>query len=237
MVFGVILAGGVGSRMNLADMPKQFLPLGDKPIVMHTLEKFLAATRLDAIYLGVHPEWVSHMNGLITNHISTDKKITVVPGGEDRNSTLFHVIDTIEADFGPSDEHIIVTHDAVRPFVTLRMIDDNIDAATKFGACDTVVAAIDTIVKSVDGNIIADIPDRRELYQGQTPQSFRMNLLKELFFSLSEGEKAVLTDACKICVVRNQPVHLVEGSTSNIKITTLGDYKIAQAMIGGAVND
>ena len=233
MIFGAILAGGTGSRMNIADMPKQFLPLGDKPIVIHTLEKFLLCKRFDAVYLGVHPSWVTHMQDLIGQYVKTGQKIVVVPGGGDRNQTIFNIIDGIEADFGQSDEHIIVTSDAVRPFITLRMIEENIDAALEYGAVDTVTPAIDTIVCSNDGKVISDIPDRRRMYQGQTPQSFRISLIKRLYESLTDEEKGILTDACKICVVRNQPVYLVEGETSNIKITTVSDYKIAQAMLGG----
>lgn len=233
MIFGAILAGGTGSRMNIADMPKQFLPLGDKPIVVHTLEKFLLCGQFDAIYLGVHPSWVTHMQDLIAQYIKTEKKIVVVPGGGDRNETILNIVEGIEADYGESDEHIIVTHDAVRPFVTMRILEDNIAAAKEHGAVDTVTPAIDTIVCSQDGRLISDIPDRRMMYQGQTPQSFRMSMMKRLYLSLSEEEKSILTDACKICIVRNQPVHLVEGEISNIKITTISDYKIAQAMLGG----
>lgn len=233
MIFGAILAGGTGSRMNIADMPKQFLPLGDKPIVVHTLEKFLLCGQFDAIYLGVHPSWVTHMQDLIAQYVKTQKKIVVVPGGGDRNETILNIVQGIEADYGESDEHIIVTHDAVRPFVTMRILEENIAAAKEYGAVDTVTSAIDTIVCSQDGRVISDIPDRRMMYQGQTPQSFRMSMMKRLYLSLSEEEKSILTDACKICIVRDQPVHLVEGEISNIKITTISDYKIAQAMLGG----
>lgn len=233
MIFGAILAGGTGSRMNISDMPKQFLPLGEKPIVIHTLEKFLLCDQFDAVYIGVHPSWVTHMQDLVGTYVNTQKKIVVVPGGADRNQTILNIIEGIERDYGESDEHIIVTHDAVRPFITMRIINDNIAAAKAYGACDTVTPAIDTIVRSEDGQLISDIPDRRRMYQGQTPQSFRMSLLKELYLSLNEQEKEMLTDACKICVVRDRPVHLVEGEISNLKITTISDYKIAQAMLGG----
>jgi len=238
MIFGIVLAGGVGSRMNTtANMPKQFLPLGDKPIVMQTLDKFVTCDRFDAVYIGTHPDWVDHMAELIETHIASDVPITVVAGGSDRNATLFNVIAKIEEDHGEDENHIIVTHDAVRPFVTLRMINENIDAAKEYGAVDTVVAATDTIVRSLDGEFIESIPDRSKLYQGQTPQSFNMNLLKRLFAELTEDEKAVLTDACKICALRGAKVRLVEGSAQNIKITTVGDYKIAQAMLGGIIVD
>lgn len=238
MVFGAILAGGVGSRMHNADMPKQFLPLGDKPVIIHTLEKFLTCMQLDRIYIGVHGDWIGYMNDLVERYVPGQKeRITVVAGGSGRNETIFHIVDDIEEHFGSSREHIIVTHDAVRPFVTLRMIEENIAAAREFGAVDTVVPAVDTIVVSRDGQVIHEIPQRADMYQGQTPQSFRIHVLKELYGSLSLEEKQILTDACKICVVRNYPVHLVMGAATNLKITTPGDYKIAQAMMGGSFHD
>lgn len=237
MIFGAILAGGTGSRMNIADMPKQFLPLGDKPIILHTLEKFLLCDRMDRVYVGVHPDWVGHMQDLLERQVPQKERVTLVPGGGDRNSTIFNIVDKIEADWGQSDDHLIITHDAVRPFVTLRILEENIEAARAFGACDTVVSAVDTIVVSENGETISQIPDRRLMYQGQTPQSFRISLLKTLYQSLDEEEKAILTDACKICVVRQTPVRLVEGDVSNLKITTVSDYKIAQAMVGGQVVD
>lgn len=238
MIFGAILAGGVGSRMHMADMPKQFLPLGDKPIIIHTLEKFLLCSRFDKIYIGVHADWIGYMDSLIAKYIpQCAQHIQTVPGGADRNSTILNIVDAIEQTFGTDDESIIVTHDAVRPFVTLRMIEENIDAAIAYGAVDTVTAAVDTIVVSEDGTLISDIPQRTRMYQGQTPQSFRISLLRELYQSLSQEEKQVLTDACKICVVRDYPVHMVEGASTNLKITTPGDYRIAQAMVGGDNSD
>lgn len=238
MVFAAILAGGVGSRMHMADMPKQFLPLGNKPVIIHTLEKFLLCRDFDQVYLGVHPDWVGYMNDLVERYVpGQEARITVVAGGSDRNSTIFNIVDAIEESYGPSEDHIIVTHDSVRPFVTLRMIEENIAGAKAHGAVDTVVPAVDTIVVSQDGKLISNIPDRAQMYQGQTPQSFRIQVLKNLYASLSQEEKKILTDACKICVVRDYPVHLVMGSTTNLKITTPGDYKIAQAMVGGHIGD
>jgi len=238
MIFGAILAGGTGTRMGNYALPKQFLDLGGRPVIIHTIEKFLTCASLDAIYVGVHRDWIVYLQDLLKKYLpGMADTITVVCGGEDRNTTLFNVIDKIEADHGVSEDHIIVTHDAVRPFVTLRMIEENIAAAKEYGAVDTVIPAVDTIVCSQDGDFIASVPDRRQMYQGQTPQSFKIGLLKELYYSLSEEEKAVMTDACKICVVRDRKVKLVQGSDTNIKITTPGDLKIAQAMVAGEILD
>ena len=238
MVFGAILAGGVGSRMHNADMPKQFLPLGNKPVIVHTLEKFLTCQEFEKVYIGVHADWLGYMYDLVEKFMpSQAARVEVVSGGADRNGTIFNIIGEIEKVYGESDAHIIVTHDAVRPFVSLRMIQENIAAAREYGAVDTVVSAADTIVVSENGSTISDIPNRAYMYQGQTPQSFRIHVLKALYSSLTEDEKKVLTDACKICVVRNYPVHLVMGAVTNLKITPPGDYKIAQAMVGGKICD
>ena len=220
MIFGAILAGGTGTRMGI-DKPKQFLMLGEKPIIIHTIEKFLLCEKIDQVYVGIHPDWIDHAQDLIEKYIKIDKKVILVPGGKDRNSTIFNIVDAIEERFGESEEHIIVTHDSVRPFVTLRIIEENIAAAVEFGACDTVIGAVDTIVVSEDGKMITEIPDRKKMFQGQTPQSFRMSMIKKLYYDLTDAEKSILTDACKICVVRNVPVKLVRGEVSNLKITTI----------------
>lgn len=238
MIFGAILAGGTGTRMNMTDMPKQFLPLGGKPVVIHTLEKFLLCSRLEHVYIGVHPNWVLHMEDLVEKYICMRREcVHVVEGGKDRNSTIMNIVSAIEQDFGAGPDNYIITHDSVRPFITSRILNDNIDAVLKYQACDTVIPATDTIVVSEDGERISEIPVRSRMYQGQTPQSFQIDLLKELYQSLDEQEKAVLTDACKMAVVRDRKVYLVKGEPSNLKITTVSDYKIAQAMVGGEVID
>ena len=121
MVFGAILAGGTGTRMGV-DKPKQFLMLGEKPIIIHTIEKFLLCDKIDHIYVGIHPDWIDYAQDLLDKYIKIEKRIELVPGGIDRNSTIFNIVDAIEKTYGEDDEHIIVTHDSVRPFVTLRII-------------------------------------------------------------------------------------------------------------------
>ncbi|MBR1779751.1 MAG: 2-C-methyl-D-erythritol 4-phosphate cytidylyltransferase, partial [Clostridia bacterium] len=228
MIFAAILAGGVGSRMNIADMPKQFLPLKAKPIIIHTLEKFILNDRFDKIYIGVHPNWLLYMKDLLKKYNLQIEKIKILPGGLDRTETILNIIKEIKADVGGTNlsEHILVTHDSVRPFVTSRIINDNIDAASRFGACNTVVQAIDTIVVSEDADTVKSIPQRSLMYLGQTPQSFNLELIIKLYDSISESDKATLTDACKVCVLKNIPVKLVRGEYSNFKITTITDYKM-----------
>lgn len=233
MVFAAVFAGGIGSRMGNSDTPKQYLDLGSKPVIIHTIEKFFINNRIDEILVLCPKAWVAHTNALIKKHIPEGKKITVIPGGATRNGTLENAIEYIEANCEVDEDTVIVTHDAVRPFLTHRIIEENVDAALKYGACDTVIPATDTIVESADGKMITSIPDRTKMFQGQTPQSFRLKELKRVLLSLTEEEKAILTDACKIFSIKNKDVYMVEGEVFNIKITYPYDLKVAHTLLKG----
>lgn len=149
-----------------------------------------------------------------------------------------NIIKTIEKNKVITDEDVIVTHDAVRPFLTRRIIKENIDFVLENKAVDTVIPATDTIITSKNGEDIESIPLRNEMYQGQTPQSFNINSLRTNYNNLSDDNKKILTDACKIMVVSNQRVKLVDGELYNIKITTPYDLKVANSIIkGGMIND
>lgn len=231
MIYAEILAGGKGTRMGNTAMPKQFLMLGDKPIFIHTVEQFLLNMRVEKVLICTPAKWIAYTKDTLKKYIKNRDKIAVVAGGASRNDTIMNGIRYIEENFGLNDDDIILTHDAVRPFLTQRIIDDNIDGAIKYGAVDTVVEAFDTIVHSKDGKIITDIPVRSEMYQGQTPQSFNIKLLKSFFESLTEEEKGILTDACKALVMKGTPVHLVRGEGYNMKITTQYDLKVANGLV------
>lgn len=126
----------------------------------------------------------------------------------------------------------------MRPFLTRRIIKENIDFVLENKAVDTVIPATDTIITSKNGEDIESIPLRNEMYQGQTPQSFNINSLRTNYNNLSDDNKKILTDACKIMVVSNQRVKLVDGELYNIKITTPYDLKVANSIIkGGMIND
>ena len=237
MVFAVVLAGGKGSRMGNSDTPKQFLKLGKSPIIVQTVEKFYVNSKFEKVIVLCPEQWVSHTSNILRKSIPDDSRVTVISGGNTRNETLYNAIKYIEENYGLDDDTIIVTHDAVRPFVTHRIIEENIEAAEKYGACDTVVPATDTIVQSAKGDIINSVPNRAELFQGQTPQSFKAKKLKELYESLTDEEKDVMTDACKIFVIKGEPVHLVQGEVFNMKITYPFDLRVAQTMIEGAITN
>ena len=228
MVFGVLLAGGVGSRMG-NEKPKQYLNIADRPIIIHTIEKFYVNETFEKILVLCPEQWISHTQNLIKKYIGETERIVVIAGGETRNETIMNAIRHIEGEYEVDDETIILTHDSVRPFVTHRIIEENIEYARKYGAYDTAVPSTDTIVQSEDGKIISTVPDRSKMYQGQTPQTFRLKKLKSLYES--EGEKEILTDAAKIFVMKGEDVYLVEGEVSNIKITYPYDLRVAETLI------
>lgn len=231
-IFGVILAGGNGTRMGNVEKPKQFMQLGNKPIIVHTIEKFMLNSSFEAIIVLVPSQWVKHTQDIVKKYINTNlNSVFVIQGGASRNETIMNSIKFIEENYTLNDDTIIVTHDSVRPFVTHRIIEENIKYAQQNDACDTVIPATDTIVESIDGKLISSIPDRKAMYQGQTPQSFRAKKLRELYNALSEQEKDILTDACKIMILKGEKVHLVSGEVYNIKITYPYDLTMAQAIL------
>ena len=222
MVYAVILAGGVGSRMG-GDKPKQYLTVKDKPIIVYTIEKFFAVPDFEKIIVLCPKQWVEHTKNLIEKHIApASDKIAVIEGGDTRNETIMNAIKFIEAEGNLNDDTIIVTHDSVRPFVTGRIIKENIEFAKQYGACDTVISSI---------------PDRSKMYQGQTPQSFNALKLKNIYNSLSDEEKDILTDAAKIFVIKGENVALVEGETFNMKITYPYDLKVAKSLLEDESDD
>ena len=202
-IYGVILAGGQGSRMGNSDKPKQFLEVGGRPILIHTVEKFIVIPDFCKILVLVPKSWLAYTKDIIRKYIDQHKKIIVIEGGSTRNETIMNAIQYIEDAGCLTDETVIVTHDSVRPFVTYRIIEENIRYAKECGACDTVIPASDTIVESTDGNFISNIPERNLMYQGQTPQSFKAVRLRHIYGSLTDEERNILTDACKIYILKN----------------------------------
>ena len=236
MIYGVVLAGGVGSRMGNVGKPKQYLLVGDKPILVHTLEKFYMQSEFEKVLVLCPTEWISHTKNLVRKYMNDTERIVVLEGGETRNETIMNSIAYIEKEGNLNEDTIIVTHDSVRPFVTQRILEENIRYAKEYGACDTAVAATDTIVCSEDNVVISDIPERRKMYQGQTPQTFKALKLRQLYEALSPKEKELLTDAAKIFVMKGEKVHIVDGEVFNIKITYPYDLRVAEALIKGEEN-
>lgn len=232
MLFAAILAGGKGSRMGNQDKPKQYLLLNDKPIIVYTIEKFLVLSEIDEVLVLCPEAWIEPTKDILKAYCGENKRLKVLSGGATRNDTIMHAITYLDEVYDLSENDALITHDSVRPFVTYSIIEENIRAMEEYDVCDTVIPCTDTIVDSDDGAVVSDIPDRSRLYQGQTPQTFKIKCMQRTFASLNAEEKKVLTDACKIFNLKDVPVKLVKGEPFNIKITYPSDLKIAHALLG-----
>ena len=232
-IYGIVVAGGTGTRMGNAEKPKQFLHIGDKPILVHTMEKFYINSRLDKVLVLCPEPWISYTKDLLEKYLPDSNQYVVLQGGRLRNDTIMNAIQYIEENYGLEEDTYVITHDAVRPFITQRVLEENMAFAQTGQPCDTVIPATDTLVESIDGETISQIPNRANYYQGQTPQSFRAKEFKELYNSLTEDEKESLTDATKVFVIKGKQVALVMGETFNIKVTYPYDLQLAETLLRG----
>ena len=226
MVYAAILAGGSGMRMG-GSLPKQFLSVGDIPIIIRSIQAFIDSGSVDRIFVAVSEDYYDYTSELIGKYIGK-KNITVVVGGKNRNGTLLNVLREIG---NISGDDVILTHDAVRPFIDKRIIDENINAAIEYGACNTVVPAVDTILRSSDGKFIESVPVRSEIFHAQTPQSFNALKLLELYEKLNDDEMEKFTDSCSVFLAAGERVFLVTGDRNNIKLTYPEDMERAENII------
>lgn len=231
MIIAGIVAGGKGSRMGNSELPKQFMEISQKPIIVHTIEKFLFYSEIDAVIVGINPEWSDYMYELKAQYFPNAENLFITDGGKDRNETILHIISSAKSVLDASENDIIVTHDAVRPFVTEKMIFDNIKALEKYDVCTTAIGATDTIVCSKDGSIVTDFPIRSNMFQEQTPQTFRIGAFERVYNDMDDNEYKNITDACKLFYLSGYDVGIVDGDVSNIKITYPFDFKVAEAIM------
>jgi 2-C-methyl-D-erythritol 4-phosphate cytidylyltransferase len=228
MIYAAIVAGGTGSRMG-ADIPKQFLEVGGKPIIVRTIESFLANSNIDRVYVGVHSDWTEKLGAMCRG--LNMKRIGILPGGSDRNATVFKIVGEILREHEISESDILLTHDGVRPFVSQKIIDENISAMKNFGGVTTALPSTDTMLYSEDGGSITSVPERSKMFRAQTPQTFRLPELLAAYRSLDERQVSQLTDTASIFTSAGLQVGLVRGDENNIKITTPFDLKLAELII------
>lgn len=216
MVLAAILAGGSGTRMGAAS-PKQYLQLGNEPILVHSVRAFFRHERVDRVCVVVPEAYKEETQSLIASFFGADSGIAVLAGGANRSLSLLQAARHFSA-FCPADS-VFLTHDAVRPFVTKRMIDDSIEACLQHGAVGTVIPAVDTILLSEDGKCISAVPTRSTVFHAQTPQTFTLGTLWQLLEAADDKQHAAFTDGCSVFLQAGLPVAMVYGETYNIKIT------------------
>ena len=231
MNYAIILAAGVGQRMRSGGLPKQFLKLMGKPIIIYTLEKFEDCQDIDRIILICHGAYLDLMNELIG--LYKLKKITkVVGGGKDRQSSLKAGLDAMYAD-APKDSDIVLIHDGVRPLVGESTIRENIRVASKYGCAVTVRKVSESVV--VTETLDADIDSfmkRDNTYSLTAPQTFTVKEIKKIKLTDDNSKNGLpLLDAAMIYANNGGKVKLVKEQNNNLKVTTPEDYYYLKAML------
>lgn len=229
MIFAAMLAGGIGTRMGL-DKPKQFEIVGNKPILAHSIEKFLKVDEIDKIIVSSPKDYIETTESLIRDYFDKNERIVVIEGGETRNGTILNSINYAKTHYDDEDS-IMITHDASRIFVSTDLIKKSIINVKNHDAASPVIPAIDVIFESKEEGKLTDIPLRKNLVHSQTPQSFKINRFIEIYEDLNEEEIAKLDEAMILFFLRDGDISLFEGESANFKITRDIDLKIAEAYL------
>lgn len=220
--YAIILASGTGSRFG-ADIPKQFVKIADKTILEHTIEIFEKSEYINEIFIVITPEYRDFAQEIILKN--SYKKVTkLLNGGEIRKESSYIGINAIE-----DEEANVLIHDCARPFVSQRIIKDCIKALEQYSAVGVAIPTSDTIVETNNG-IIKNVPPRSNLMRMQTPQGFKMSVIKKAH-ELSKNDKN-FTDDCGL-IVKNGlcDVYIVNGDDKNIKITYPSDISLAEKLL------
>lgn len=229
MKIAMILASGTGSRMGNTDCPKQFLLIYNKPLIVHTIEAFEMHDEIEEIVVVTNESYIDQVK-VWCKQYDLEKVKLVVAGGDSRQKSVYAGLSAL-AQTGTKEDDIVLIHDAARPLISQNIITDNIRACEKYNAVDTVILASDTIIRSVNGETITEIQKRSELFQGQTPQSFRFGIIKNAHDVALAKNDTDTTDDCKLVLKTGVDIHLVQGSKLNFKITTFDDLMMLKALL------
>jgi 2-C-methyl-D-erythritol 4-phosphate cytidylyltransferase len=220
----VIFAGGIGARMNSRAVPKQFLEIHGKPVIIHTLEHFEEHPDIAAIAIAIVPDYRDHLARLLHRY-ELAKVRWVVDGGETGQLSRHRALQAVAVDC-PADT-IVLIHDGVRPLIDADLITRNIASVVAHGSCITCTKITETVVSSSDDRIDDVIP-REHVYTAQAPQSFRLGEILDLYDrAIAEGASDII-DSCTLMHRYGREIHRIDGPRSNIKITTPEDYYICR---------
>ncbi len=220
MIYTIVVAAGKGVRMQ-SDRPKQYLHIGDHPILFHTLKAFDQCRNIDHLIVVVPADDIDYCRKKVIApaDLQTDAKLVV--GGVRRQDSVCNGLDAI-----PEREGIVLIHDGVRPLVTVELIEACIQGAQDHGACIPALTPVDT-AKQVKGDVVERTLLRENLRFAQTPQAFQLPLIRKAHREAKSKQWSVTDDASLVEII-GESVHTIEGSRENIKITTPHDLGLAE---------
>ncbi len=230
MNIAVIFAGGVGKRMKTKGLPKQFLKIDGVPILVHTLRHFQNSGVIDAIVVVMLDSYIGHTRELVREYGLT-KVADVVPGGSTGQESIYHGLLAAEK-LSDGPETVVLIHDGVRPIVEDGLIEANVRSVREFGSAVSSVRCKETIVTvDEESRRICDVPDRNVAWIARAPQSFFLRDILALHRDCREKGINDTIDSCTMMRNYGRELHVVETSSTNIKVTTPEDYYLAEAII------
>ena len=227
MNIALIFAGGTGQRMNTKTVPKQFLELHGKPILIYTLDLFESHSEIDGIVVVCLASWIERLKAMLRKYGIT-KVRSIVPGGMNGQESIFHGLEWIHAHC-PEDT-IVLVHDGVRPLIEEQTISDDLECVRKHGNAITVAAAQETVTIDNNGIKVGTIVNRSQCKLARAPQCFRIGELYIAHQRAREENRQDFIDSASLMQYYGHELFMVEGPAYNLKITTPTDYYIFRAL-------
>ncbi len=227
MNIAMLIAGGSGSRMK-QDIPKQFLTVGEKPVIVYTLEAFEKHSEIDEIAVVCIKSW-EHILWAYAKQFNIHKLKYVVTGGENGQDSIRNGLFELEKHHDVDD--IVLIHDAIRPMVSAEIISDNIRVCMAHGNAITVIPCAEAMLKTEDGMESSELYPRDNLKRTQTPQSFKLGEICDLHRRALEAGITNSVASCTLKVEMGEKVFFSNGSEKNIKLTTVEDIDIFKALL------
>ncbi|MCM1494822.1 MAG: 2-C-methyl-D-erythritol 4-phosphate cytidylyltransferase [Bacteroides sp.] len=230
MVYGIILAGGKGTRMG-ADIPKQFLNLTNKPILIWTLDAFINSRLFDRVYLTINKNWSKYTTELLKKYYLPQKleKVEIcINKGSNRTLCLSETVDEIVKANGINSDDIVISHDAVRPFVSYKVLQNCIFQVQENQVAMAAIPCVETMYLSNLNGYLIKSQDRTTCYLGQSPQGCKLQLLYQIFHSCSIKKLMSVTAISQLFINNNINVKISYGEEINYKITTPKDLAFAE---------
>lgn len=225
---GIIIAGGVGARMG-ASIPKQFIIVNEKPIIVYTLEAFQKHPNIDYIVVVCLKGW-EHILKAYAKQYNITKLKSIVPGGENGQASIKNGLNAASK-ISESKDDIVLIHDAIRPMISEEVISDNIVKTEMYGNATTVVPCTTVVLEKLNEEYSENTIDRDTLLLTQTPQGFN---LKEILDAHKKAKKLGITNSiasCDLYTKLGKKVYYSIGSETNIKLTRPDDIKIFKALL------
>ena len=223
----LIIAGGVGTRMH-QDIPKQFLSVNDKPVIIYTLEAFQNHPDIDAIYVACLNGWQEILKAYI-KQFNITKAVTIIEGGENGQDSIRNGVYAIAENY--KEEDLIMVHDAIRPMLSADIISENIVKCKKYGNAITVIPCMEAMLKSEDEIESSESILRNSLFRAQTPQTISVGEAVRLHKEALEKGITNSVATCTLLLELGRKVYFAKGSELNLKITTTDDITIFKALL------